>query len=109
VKLGPFAALRDQWRETAEELADVAPHLAALYRKHATQLEKAEALYLDEGLTVAESAAESGYSPDHIRRLLKDGRLQGSGGRNPTIRRGDLPRKPSAAAVSVETVLRLQR
>lgn len=49
-----------------------------------------------ENLTVAEAAAESGYSEAHLRRLLAECRIENSGAEGrPRIRRADLPRKPN--------------
>lgn len=52
-----------------------------------------------EELSVAEAARESGYSEEHLRRLVRDGRLTARRGARPKshlrIRRSDLPRKPA--------------
>jgi hypothetical protein len=51
---------------------------------------------LDVPLTLSEAAAESGYSVDHLSRLLRSNRLPNAGRRySPRIRRGDLPRRPN--------------
>jgi len=45
-------------------------------------------------LTLREAARESGYSPDHLGRLVRDGAIPNAGRpRSPRIRRKDLPRK----------------
>lgn len=50
-------------------------------------------------LDLQEAARESGYSPDHLGRLIRTGRLPNAGKRNaPKIRRADLPRRPEVAA-----------
>ncbi len=47
-------------------------------------------------LTLTEAARESGYSADHLGRLVKAGAIPNSGRTNaPRIRRKDLPRKAS--------------
>jgi hypothetical protein len=49
-----------------------------------------------ETLTVAEAARESGYTRDHVARLIRSGTIPNAGRpRAPRVRRGDLPRKPS--------------
>ena len=62
-----------------------------------------------QALSVSEAAVESNYSEDHLRELVRTGRLPdnrppGSEGRI-TIRRCDLPRKPTAEQSSVENVV----
>lgn len=48
----------------------------------------------DERLTLAEAAARSGYSPDHLARLIRQGQLPNAGRLHaPRIRAGDLPRR----------------
>lgn len=59
-------------------------------------------------LSVREAAQLSGYSADHIGRLVRDGRIPdrrppGSKGRI-AIRRADLPRKPSAQHTDIAGV-----
>src|ERR1051326_1623371 len=47
-------------------------------------------------LNLTQSARESRYSTDHLRRLIKAGTLHNYGKTHaPRIRRADLPRKPS--------------
>lgn len=52
-----------------------------------------------EDLTIADAAAEAGYSEERMRELVRDGRAEGEGtrGRPLRVRRCDLPRKPRAA------------
>jgi hypothetical protein len=48
----------------------------------------------EEPLTLREAAAESGYSVDHLGRLIREGKLPNVGRAHaPKIRRRDLPRK----------------
>ena len=48
----------------------------------------------DELLSLRRAARESGYSVDHIGRLLREGKIVNSGRKSkPLIRRKDLPRK----------------
>lgn len=54
---------------------------------------------LHEELTIADAADESGYSEDHLRRLVREGTLPNAGENGaPRIRRRNLPRKPDARA-----------
>jgi len=51
----------------------------------------------DDVLTLAKAAAISGYSEDHLGRLVKVGTLANYGRKHaPLVRRSDLPRKPGA-------------
>ena len=46
-------------------------------------------------LTLAEAAQESGYSVDHLERLVREGKISNAGRRGkPMIRRSDLPIRP---------------
>ena len=48
----------------------------------------------DEPLTLAEASARSGYSQDHLARLIRQGRLPNAGRPHaPRIRASDLPRR----------------
>lgn len=49
-------------------------------------------------VNLTEAAAISGFSPRHLRNLIRDGRLQDRGEKYaPRLRVGDLPRKPAAS------------
>lgn len=55
----------------------------------------------DAVLTLQEGARESGYSPDHLGRLVRHGAIPNAGRkRAPRIRRQDLPRKAATLPVS---------
>ncbi|MGH7688845.1 MAG: hypothetical protein ACREN3_04495 [Gemmatimonadaceae bacterium] len=55
-----------------------------------------------ETLTLAEAAAETGYTRDHIARLIRTGTLPNAGRpRAPRVRRADLPRKPRSPSALV--------
>lgn len=85
------AELRDSFGDEARALTLewAASLLECAIRKHA-----------DERLTLAEAALRSGYSSDHLARLVRDGRVPNAGRRgSPRIRAGDLPaRAPRAVA-----------
>jgi hypothetical protein len=49
-------------------------------------------------LTLAEAARRTGYSAEHLARLIRQGKLPNAGVPNrPRIRAGDLPRRPDRA------------
>ena len=68
---------------------------AALYRRHAAELQEALCEAADEVLTLAEASSESGYSESRLRHLIADGTIPQAGERGrPRVRRADLPQKP---------------
>lgn len=74
-------------REASDALHRAAGELEATFR----------AWWLAE-LTVAEAAAEAGYSEERVRELIREGRVEGNraGKAGPLrVRRCDLPRKPT--------------
>jgi hypothetical protein len=96
VDVHSFAA---EWRVRAERLrawgADAA---AVVWEKAAAELEAAVAAGAADVLTLAEAGAESGYSPEHRARLVREGKIPNVGRLHaPRVRRSDLPRKPAAA------------
>lgn len=83
------------WRARAEELKPYAPAAAHAFQTAAAELERCMGANTSEPLTLSQAATESGYSADHLARLVRQGKLQNAGRPNaPLIRRGDLPRKP---------------
>ena len=84
------------WRTQAAEIEPYAPHAAGAFRRAADQLALAlDSIALD-ALTLEEAAAESGYSADHLGRLLRDKKIPNAGRTHvPRIFRRDLPRKPA--------------
>jgi hypothetical protein len=88
--------LPDRWRAKAAELERYAPTVAAALEDAAVELERALTTGADDLLTLGQAAAASGYSTDHLSRLLREGKLPNVGRAHaPRIRRADLPRKPS--------------
>lgn len=83
-------------RNWAEDLYEWgAEEQAKAVQRAASRVETRCEEALDARLTLEEAGGESGYSPDHLGRLVRQGTLPNAGERNaPLIRRRDLPRKP---------------
>jgi len=93
-----LAALATAWRAKAEWLRALEAQGQAAGLEHAArELENTIKARADETLTIPEAAAESGYSEEHLRRLVRQGDLpaERNGGRGSRIhiRRADLPIK----------------
>lgn len=89
--------LAASWREEAEHLRERygLEEMASLCRVHAAELDEAIRDVMEEELTLAEAAEESGYSDRRLRQLVAKGSLPNAGEKGrPRLRRGDLPRKP---------------
>lgn len=85
-----------RWRAKAADLARYAPTVAAALEDAAAELERTLTAGADELLTLGQAAAESGYSTDHLSRLMREGKVPNVGRPHaPRIRRADLPRKAS--------------
>ena len=55
----------------------------------------------EEALSLAQAARVSGYSKDHLARLIRSGCIANAGAKNkPRIRRKDVPRKPKFSLAS---------
>ena len=91
--------LAGQWTAAATSLARWGDDRGAtILRQCATELDAAAREHENELLTIAQAAPESGYSRDHLRALVASGEIPNAGRKgSPRIRRGDLPRKPSAS------------
>ena len=93
-------ALPKQWREEADLLRRRgAIPLAECMESMAVDLESRIRAWLEEELPIHQASEESGYSEDHLRRLVRDevlpdNRPPGSEGEI-RIRRRDLPRRPN--------------
>ena len=85
-----------QWRsEAAQNRRRGQGTAATLIESLADELEESLTSFDSELLTLHEAGAESGYTPDALGRLLRQGTIPNSGRPNaPRIRRCDLPRKP---------------
>jgi len=67
---------------------------ASLLEGCAAELESAMAAAGNEALTLSQASEASGYSADHLGRMLREGRLPNAGQKGqPRIRRADLPRR----------------
>lgn len=93
------ADLPTKWRAAAAEFRRFgAEPQARTLESCADDLEGALVAQGDQLLSLQQAAEESGYSIDHLSRMLRDGKLQNAGRRSkPMIRRIELPRKPSGA------------
>jgi hypothetical protein len=90
--------LRRSWNAKADEFADHhCDAAAAAYRQAAEDVERELRAWNRELLTIAEAAEESGYSKEHLRRLVRKDKLlteRGKGARSRLhLRRGVLPAK----------------
>ena len=90
-----------RWQHRAEDLRPYAPAAAAAFEHAAAELESALRAADADLLTLKEAAQESGYSADHLGRLIRDGVVPNAGRRHaPRIRRADLPRKAATLAAT---------
>ena len=92
------------WRKQAKSLRRYAsePPAVALERC-ADELEDTLRERDETTLSLVEAARESGYSRDHLGRLVRDGKIPNAGRPNaPRIARVDLPRKAPAHAPLAE-------
>ncbi len=92
-------SLPEAWRARATELRRwaAADSAAKAYEVAANELEEALRTYSDEVLSLTQAADESGYSTEHLRRLVRDGRIPNAGRKNaPKVRRGDVPKRPKS-------------
>jgi hypothetical protein len=88
-------SLPSVWRTRAALLAPYAPAVARAFAAAARELEDAFVGAKAETLGLHAAARYSGYSADHLRRLVRLGRLPAERrGRQLLFHAGDLPRKP---------------
>ena len=90
-----IGALVDHWRVRAENLRTygAAPQATAL-EECARELEDSLKELALRPLTLGEAAHLSGYSSDHLGRLIREGKIPNAGRpKAPRVARGDLPRK----------------
>ncbi|MDB4916297.1 MAG: hypothetical protein JWM95_3941 [Gemmatimonadetes bacterium] len=96
--LAKWEQRRAEWRGLGVQVNGTAIADELLADLHA--LSQANAL---EELTLREAALLSGYSVDHLQRLVSSGQLENVGRKGrPRVRRGDLPVKPGHRLPSTE-------
>ncbi len=90
-------ALSSHWRTRAKLFRDHAEEsVARVYEKCATELDEALQEQDERLLGIQEAAELSGYSTDHLGRLVREEKIQNAGRAGaPRIRIKDLPRKTS--------------
>jgi len=89
--------LRQRWEHRREEWSrlGVSVEGARLASEIVADLDRLAAGADEQLLSLAEAAAASGYHPESLARLIRQGRLTNQGtARRPRIRRADLPHKP---------------
>ena len=87
-----------RWKRRREEGGrfDSRVHGSRLCDEVLADLEAIQKIGQDELLGLRDAAQHSGYSREHLGRLIRDGKIPNAGTRGaPRIRRGDLPRKPA--------------
>jgi hypothetical protein len=98
-----LAALRERWLTRRDELHRLHALVdgAVLCDELLAELDRLTDAAENEPLSLARAAAESGYSVDHLGRLVREGKLANVGRPNaPKVRRADLPRKPTRRLAS---------
>ncbi len=97
--------LSSRWRNHAEFFRDHADEsVARAYEKCAEELNEALQEQDERLLSLQEAAELSGYSPDHLGRLVRAERIQNAGRPGaPRIRIKDLPRKISEVLPAADT------
>ncbi len=96
-----IGSIIQRWIVRAEEWKklDVSVKGAPLADEIIADLEAIAAATDSEELTVTQAAAATGYTADHIGRLVREGRLTNYGRRGaPRVRRSELPNRINAVA-----------
>ena len=99
---GKFRELAQEWRDRAEDFDQHGCEQVALtYGKVAEEVVRMLDGWDDEYLSVKQAAAESGYSEEYLRRLVRNGNIDArakerSKGRT-QVRRADLPTRSRLA------------
>ena len=98
-----LAALRERWLTRRDELRRLHAFVdgAVLCDELLIELDGLAQETASEPLSLKRAALESGYSVDHLGRLVREGRLRNAGRpHSPRICRGDLPAKARHAVAS---------
>lgn len=99
------SALALAWRSRADVIERYAPPVAAALRDCAQELEDAAKADDLDTVGLAEAAVLSGYHPDALGKMVKDGRIENLGKKHrPRIRRRDVPKKPGHRAIDTSTL-----
>lgn len=96
----PINELVGKWRSAVRTLKSYGGEAPALTLETcANELEEALQDWKERPLTLSEASDLSGYSSDHLGRLVRDGTIPNAGRHGaPRIHRQDLPMKPGAVA-----------
>ena len=99
--------LVSEWRSAAKLFREhEQAATAVVYEKCADQLEAVLELETEATLSLQEASAESGYSADHLGRMIREEKIPNAGKPGaPRIANKDLPRKPDIAPRSSRTHL----
>jgi hypothetical protein len=94
-----LSALPEAWRRRAEFARELAAEGAArAFEACALDLESALNAQNMDLLTLTQAARVSGFSADHLGRLVREGKITNFGRQNaPRVRAADLPRKAKAS------------
>jgi hypothetical protein len=92
-----------EWRAVATMLREYGAEAQAhALERCATELEDGLRERAVETLSLQESAIESGYSADHLGRLVREGKIPNVGRKGaPRLRRADLPIRPKRRIAAV--------
>ncbi|MET0400035.1 MAG: hypothetical protein ABW277_24810 [Longimicrobiaceae bacterium] len=93
------ADLPDQWRALAAKQRQLGAEAQAHTLEYcAAELREVLRATSGELLSLRQAAEESGYSTEHLGRLMREGKIQNCGRKaRPLLRRSDLPVKPGCA------------
>lgn len=94
--------LVEEWETAAGTLEHYGDERgAALCRLHAEELTKALSAFEAEALTLSDASDLSGYSADHLGRLIREGSIPNAGRSGaPRIARRDIPQKSDVAPLA---------
>jgi hypothetical protein len=102
----PLDTLRTKWRVRREEFARFRATVdgATLCDELLADLDSALLMRDEEVLTLRDAAALSGYTVDHLARLIRQGKLPNAGrNRAPRVRRRDIPIKANSTSRGGDT------
>ena len=87
--------LRARWRGVRDMYEELGPEgHSRLVEAFLRDIEQLAASEQDKILTLTEAAEYSGYSVEHVGRLIRDGKIPNAGRRHaPRVRAADLPRR----------------